>query len=268
MPFILLLLFFTVPVQAEIFQWFDAKGNKHFSDKPHLGAKAFEVDAGYSYYQVKKVYDGDTVLLSNGQKVRFLGINTPEVEGRSKSLQAGGGEAKKWLIAALNGKKIRLEKDFEKHDKYGRLLAHLFTEDNQHLNLELVKQGLASVSIFPPNLKYTDELVMAEQLAEQKRLGIWNYSEYAIKPVADIVRGSFKGWQRILGVVTGVRHTRKNSYLNLSDRFSVQINKKALPLFPVLENYVGRQIEVRGWINKYKNGYSMFVRHPSAMKSH
>lgn len=264
--YILFLLISSFSAQAEIFQWLDAKGNKHFSDKPHLGAKTFQVDAGYSYYRVKKVYDGDTILLANGKKVRFLGINTPEVEGRHKSVQAGGEQAKQWLIAKLKNKKVRLEKDVEKKDKYGRLLAHIFTENKEHLNLELVRAGLASVSIYPPSLKYISELVEAERQAERNGVGIWGYDEYAPKQVAELKQGSVKGWQRVVGKIKKIRHARKNSYLDFSGGFTVKIKKKSHKFFPKLEDYVGKQVEVRGWISKRKNNYSMFIRHSSAIK--
>lgn len=201
--FLLLLILVLSPLsaQADIFQWVDKNGNKHFSDIPHQGAKKLQINSGHSYYQVKKVYDGDTVLLSNGNKVRFLGINTPEVEGRHKSAQAGGEEAKRWLQKTLKNKKIRLEKDVEKQDKYNRLLAHLFTKDKQHINLELVKRGLATVNIHPPNLKYTNELIKAQQQAEQNKLGVWQRKEYTPKQVNKLNRSNYKGWQRIKGEI-------------------------------------------------------------------
>ena len=263
---IFLLLFIPFSTQAEIFQWIDGSGNKHFSDRPHPDATTLRINPGYTYYDVKKIYDGDTILLANGKKVRFLGINTPEVEGRNKAVQAGGEEAKHWLQKKLKNKRVRLLTDVEKQDKYDRLLAHIFTEDKQHINLELVKSGLASVNIHPPNLKYTDELLKAELQAERYRLGIWNYKEYAPKPVNQITQARFKGWQRVVGQIKNIRHTRKYSYLNLSDNFGVKIEKKTTGLFPELESYVGKKVEVRGWINKNKNRYSMFIRHPSQIK--
>ncbi len=262
----LFLLCFSFVAQAEVFQWVDGQGKYHFSDKPHQGAEKFQLEASYSYYRVKKVYDGDTILLSNGIKVRFLGINTPEVKGRNKQAQAGGDVAKKWLQAKLKNTKVRLEKDVEKKDKYGRTLAHIFTEDKQHINLQLVELGLASVNIYPPNLKYVEVLIEAEQKAERSQLGIWQYKEYKTKQAKDIVQGDFKGWQRVVGKIKSIHHTRKNSYLVFSDSFSLQIKNKALELFPKLESYIGKKVEVRGWISKRKQHYSMFIRHPSAIK--
>jgi len=267
MFFSVLLLFLSLSAEAEIYQWSDDQGQVHFSDKPQAGAKILKVDAGYSYYQLKKIYDGDTVLLSNGKKVRFLGVNTPEVEGRNKSAQAGGEKAKKWLMMALKNKKIRLETDVEKKDKYGRLLAHIFTEDDMHVNLELIKLGLASVNIYPPSLKYSGEFLLAERQAEQKGLGIWGIAEYAPKQAEEIKSGQYKGWQRVLGTVKNIRHSRRYSYLNVTDSFALKVDRKAQSLFPKLDSYIGKSIEVRGWINKHKNHYSLFMRHPSAIRN-
>ncbi|MCK5831175.1 MAG: thermonuclease family protein [Methylococcales bacterium] len=264
MFFLLLILILTpLSVQAEVFQWTDNNGNKHYSDTPHQGATKLHFNTGYSYYQVKKVYDGDTILLSNGNKIRFLGMNTPEVENRHKSAQAGGEEAKLWLQKALKNKKVRLEKDIEKHDKYNRLLAHLFTKDKQHINLELIKRGLATVNIHPPNLKYSNDLIKAQQHAEQNKLGVWQRKEYIPKQTSKLNRSNYKGWQRIKGEVTIIRYTRKYIYLKFSESFSLKISQQTIDLFPDLNSYIGKQIEARGWINKQKKKYIMFIRHPS-----
>ncbi len=263
---ILFLLCFSFLAQAEVFQWIDDQGKYHFSDKARQGSKVFQLEKSHSYYQVKKIYDGDTILLKNGKKIRFLGVNTPEVEGRNKSAQAGGEEAKQWLVAKLKNKKVRLEMDVEKKDKYGRVLAHVFTEDKQHLNLELIKLGLGNLNIYPPSLKYLDAMLNAAKKAESSQLGIWARKEYKLKKIRDITKANYKGWQRVVGIIKNIRHTRKNSYLNFSDGFSVRIAKNSFKYFPALEKYVGQRVEVNGWINKRKDKFSMFVRHSSAIK--
>ncbi|TXL00792.1 hypothetical protein BMR11_01875 [Methylococcaceae bacterium CS5] len=95
----------------------------------------------YSFYKVKKVYDGDTVLLNDGRKIRLIGINTPEIEYAKQSAQAGGDVARKWLTQQLLNTTIRLEFDQEKQDKYKRYLAHVFTRQEVHINRELVRSG-------------------------------------------------------------------------------------------------------------------------------
>lgn len=265
MVFFVLLLLLPQLNSADIFQWVDQEGNKHFSDRPHHNAKVLRVHAGQSYHQVKKVYDGDTLLLDNGQKVRLLGVNTPEVEGRYKEAQAGGEEAKRWLQKVLKNKKVHIERDVEKKDKYGRVLAYVFVEGGLHINLELVKKGFASLNIYPPNLKYTDVLLKAQKQAEKKQLGIWGHKDYAVKKVAKIKKQRFRGWQRVVGKVKMIQHARKYSYLKLSGKVAIKIEKKMNKYFPDLNSYLGGQVEVRGWISKRKDTYNMVVRHPSAI---
>jgi endonuclease YncB( thermonuclease family) len=253
-------------VASEIYQWRDRHGKTYFSDVKNARAKLVKIKPGYGYYFVKRVFDGDTVMLENGTKIRFLGINAPEVEHRNKPGQQGGKEAKRWLEQAVSGKKIRLQKDLEKKDKYGRTLAHVFTEDHRHLNLELVEAGLAAVNIHPPNLKFTKELLRAQDYAEMKKLGIWQYPQYQPKTVASLEGKRPKGWQRVVGSVVRIRQSRKYAYLVFSKQFDARIALKNLSYFPDIRSYVGKKIEIRGWLSRRKKHLSMLIRHPAAIK--
>lgn len=266
-PLRLLLLLLCIPllVNAEIYGWQDSDGHKHFSDRTHPDAKTITVKPGYSYHTIKTVYDGDTVVLEDGRKIRLLGINTPEVRHRDKDADAGGEEAKQWLINKLQNTKIRLQTDEELTDKYKRTLGHLFTENKEHINLELVKAGLAEISIYPPNLLYTAELLAAQQQAERAKIGIWQRPEYAAQPVSGLTEAGHTGWTRLVGKVTNVRKTRKSVYLEFSDTFEARIESKWQYLFPDATNYLGKNLEVRGWLNRNRGKFSMLIRHPSAI---
>lgn len=269
---VLLVLLLCLPawVSAEIYQWQDADGKKYFSDRPVAEAKKLDIKPGYDFFSVKTVYDGDTVLLEDGRKVRFLGINTPEVQHRDKQADAGGDEAKRWLTDTLKNSKVRLEISAEKTDKYGRTLAHLFTENKQHINLQLVEAGLAAVSIYPPNLSYVNELIRAENMAEQAKRGIWGRPEYAVIPVSQLTETGHSGWTRLSGKVVNIRKTRKSTYLEftpvLGKAFEARIENKWLDLFPDIDSYMNKTIEMRGWLSKSKGSFSMLIRHPSAIK--
>jgi len=251
---------------AAVYQWEDAQGKKHYSDKKQANAKVYKLAKNDSYYPVKTIYDGDTIQLLDGRKIRFLGINTPEIEHPNQPEQAGGMEAKQWLTQQLKGKKVRLEFDIEKQDKYHRYLAHLFTKQGLHLNKELVRLGLASMNIYPPNLKFVPELQVAEQEAERNKRGIWGLSAYKVKTVKQLNRHNKQGWQRIIGRIESIKKTRKNIYLKLNDDFEVRIRKKYLPYFSDISELKGQNIEIRGWINQHKNKFSMQIKHSSAMK--
>lgn len=247
---------------AEVYKWRDRQGGAHYSDRGRGDAEILPVEAGHAYFVVQRVFDGDTVQLSNGQKVRLLGINTPEVAGRYKNAEAGGEAAKAWLSRRLLQRKVRLESDAEARDKYGRQLAHLFAEDGEHINLALVGQGLAAVAIHPPNLKYADVLFKAQQAAERGKLGIWGRPEYAPLPFQSVSAENYKGWKRITGRILRIKRTAKYSYLQFSDQVALRIANAELGLFPALQDYVGRQVEARGWLVKHKTHFALQLRHP------
>ena len=73
-----------------------------------------------------------------------------------------------------SNRKVILEFDVERRDKYGRLLCYIFTPDRKMLNIQMVKDGYAVLLTIPPNLKYADELKMAQNEARQNRRGIWS----------------------------------------------------------------------------------------------
>jgi micrococcal nuclease len=264
----LLIVFLCLPAWAntEIYQWLDAKGSEHFSDHFHPDAKIVNIKPGYGFYRVKMVYDGDTVVLEDGRKIRLLGINTPEVQHRDKLADAGGEEAKAWLINKLQNDKVRLEFDFEKTDKYGRTLAHLFTEKKEHINLSLVKAGLAATSIYPPNLLYVNELLAAEKKAEQDKLGIWQRPEYAVIPVNNLTEAGHSGWTRLVGKVIAIHNTQKSIYLVFSSHFEARIERKWQFLFPDVNDYLGKTLEVRGWLNNSRKHFSLLIRHPGGIR--
>ena len=265
---VLLILLLCLPawVEAEIYQWQDTTGSEHFSDRSHPDAKTVTIKPGYNFYRVKTVYDGDTVVLEDGRKIRLLGINTPEVQHKEKMADAGGEDAKAWLISKLQHTRVRLVVDAEKTDKYGRTLAHLFSETKEHINLSLVKAGLAAISIYPPNLLYVNELLAAEKKAEQDKLGIWHRPEYAVIPVNTFTEAGHPGWMRLVGKVVAIRNTPKSIYLVFSSRFEARIERKWQSLFPDVNDYLGKTVEVRGWLNKSRKHFSLLIRHPSAIR--
>ncbi|MBT3812597.1 MAG: DUF4124 domain-containing protein [Gammaproteobacteria bacterium] len=266
LSYLVLMLLSQLSHATDIFKWTGAQGRQHYSDIKHPAATELKLALDYSYYPVQKVYDGDTVLLTDGRKIRLVGINTPEIEHPRQAAQAGGGAALQWLTQQLVNTRVRLEFDQQKKDKYKRHLAHLFTEQGLHLNLELVRLGYASTSIYPPNLKYVTALLAAEQVAEASHLGIWQYAEYTPKLTSELSSANKQGWQRIVGRVTGIKSTAKSRYLKLSDHFDVRIKNEHLQYFDQLQALKGKKIEARGWVNKYKNGFSMLVKHPGAIK--
>jgi len=126
-----------------------------------------------SFYRVRWVDDGDTVRLADGRRVRYTGINAPEVAHEDRPAQRFGPEARDFNRKLVYKKKVRLEFDQEKYDQYGRVLAYLFLQDGTFVNAELVKGGYACYVFRRPNTRYDSLLLRLQREAMAKRAGMW-----------------------------------------------------------------------------------------------
>jgi len=122
---------------------------------------------------VKWVNDGDTIVLSDGRHVRYIGINAPEIAHDNHKSEAFGYAAKKYNQSLLRSKKVRLEFDKEKYDRYGRLLAYIFLLDGTFINKKMIKKGYAYVLHRRPNVKYDGVLFKAQRDAMSAEQGMW-----------------------------------------------------------------------------------------------
>ncbi|MFA9398327.1 MAG: thermonuclease family protein [Clostridiaceae bacterium] len=123
--------------------------------------------------KVIRVIDGDTIEIENKQKVRFIGIDTPETVKSNTEVQPYGKEASDFTKKMLEGKYIYIEKDVSDTDKYGRLLRYIYLEDGTFYNDLLVKEGYAKVSTYPPDVKYVDTFLESQKYAMENNKGLW-----------------------------------------------------------------------------------------------
>jgi len=125
--------------------------------------------------KVVKVYDGDTVTLASGDKVRLRWVNTPEL----RPAEAFGIDARDSASKLLMGQRVTLVYGpGDKRDGYGRLVAGIRTEESD-LSIHLLERGLAHVFIIPPDDLDPAALLAAQDEARSKKLGIWSLDEYA-----------------------------------------------------------------------------------------
>ena len=124
---------------------------------------------------VKKIYDGDTILLSNGEKVRYLYIDTPEIHHPYKPTSQLGYTALKKNAQLLSSKKVVISFDLARRDRYGRLLARVWN-NCVYVNAELVKEGYARIMIIPPNQADKDLFINLQRQAQSYKRGIWALS--------------------------------------------------------------------------------------------
>jgi micrococcal nuclease len=150
----------------------------------------FKVPFGQTYNYadilVKRVVDGDTLELESGERVRLIGIDTPEMHESKKlykdaqrtqqditTIQKLGLRAYEFTKDLVEGKRVSLEFDLEKYDRYKRLLAYVYLKDGTFVNAEIVKAGYASLMTFPPNVKYADLFLKLYREARENRKGLW-----------------------------------------------------------------------------------------------
>ena len=119
-----------------------------------------------------RVIYGDTIVLDGNEKVRFIGVDTPETKDPRKPVQYFGKEAYEFTKGLVEGNKVRLEYDQNRIDKYGRTLAYVFLEDGIFLNAEIIKQGYGfAYTRFP--FKYLEEFRQYEKEARENERGLW-----------------------------------------------------------------------------------------------
>jgi len=126
---------------------------------------------------VTKVIDGDTIELTDGTRVRYIGIDTPETKDPRKPVEYFGKEASEMNRKLVEGKEVRLEYDVEKIQTKGkgrdRTLAYVYLGDGTFVNAWLVKYGFAKVMTVKPNVKYKDLFLELERSARENQLGRW-----------------------------------------------------------------------------------------------
>jgi micrococcal nuclease len=124
---------------------------------------------------VVRVVDGDTIHVRVGarvEKVRYIGVNTPEVHHPRQGEQPGGRDAWDVNRRLVAGRRVRLELDVQARDRYGRLLAYVWVGEIM-VNAELVGRGYAQVMTVPPNLRYQQLFLRLQRDAREAGRGLW-----------------------------------------------------------------------------------------------
>ena len=180
-------------------------------------SKSFPTEINQSVQNifVKRVVDGDTLLLENGDRVRLIGVDTPESSANPKALRDSrtsgqdirtitqmGQEAKNFMKNLLEGQRIHLEFDVQQRDKYGRLLAYVYKlvcegeckhenisgqeyvklNDGVYvfINATILKSGYGSPMTIPPNVRYVNVFKKLYKEAREEELGLWHPKPSAV----------------------------------------------------------------------------------------
>lgn len=170
----------------------------------------------YDWLTVTRVVDGDTIVLEDGQKVRLIGVDTPETVDPRKPVQYFGKEASAFTKSELEGKRVRLEYDWERTDKYGRTLAFVYQEDGSLFNAKLISSGYAhAYTKYPFKQEFMDLFRQLERDARENGRGLWAGDSTAISEAStgptlndtnaspQVVKQQGKYW---INTRSGVRH--------------------------------------------------------------
>ena len=235
-------------------------------------------------YLVTEVIDGDTFELSTGQRVRIIGINTPEMS------EPGGDIAKDVATQLLLGKKVRLRRDVRDKDDYDRLLRYVFA-GSKFINAEMVRMGLAEARFYPPDTQCQRELESLERTAIRNRRGLWSFPVYqapdttgrfagrtgdeaaAKKVVSWRDAAKYYGQVRTVeGKIVVSNNTGKVCFLNFDrdwkEHFTAVIFSGDYDKFPPNpeDHYLNRTVRVTGLIKEYKGKPEIVVKSPEQIE--
>ncbi len=223
---------------------------------------------GVERVDVTQVFDGDTVLLADGRKVRVIGVNTPElghhnrpVEPLAKLAQAkltrlllkdGVKRQQKLPVSAL----LRVGGDLQDH--YGRTLGHLFSSAGINVTSRLLVDGLGFHVAIPPNLWSADCYFAAQQRARSAGVGVWHLPYYGAKLAS--AKSLNGGYQRINGKIEKIFMSKKSIWIDLLGGVTIKLNRKnskfqqGVVLKRILDAYENKglellpAIEIQGWM--------------------
>ena len=218
--------------------------------------------------QVVYVYDGDTLKLQDGRRVRLIGINTPEIGRNDATPKPFATDARDTLQALLDAgnRKLLLQYGAERRDHYGRLLAHAFLENGENIAVHLLQQGLATTLVVPPNTWAQDCYQEHEDRARSADRGLWGLADYRTQDALKLPPGT-RGFRIVRGRVSEIRQSRHNIWVDIDGRLVVRIPRKDLVNFDpdYLEHLVGHSVETRGWVKQDRDGLRLTARHPAAL---
>jgi len=230
-----------------------------FQDKTHL---------------VDYVVDGDTVRLSSGENVRYIGVDTPETRER----KSGGWvykpmpfaeEAKAFNKKLVEGRRARLEFDVQKKDRYGRLLAYVYVDDKM-VNLDMIREGYATIYTYPPNVKYAERFLEAQREARASGKGLWVDVGEAIP--ASEAKDNIGKVKVIEAEVVDTYISDKMLVLKFKGGFKVVMFKDMLFSLPNKARrspdsyFRGKTIRVYGAVKDYKGSPEIVLGDPSQIE--
>ncbi len=240
-----------------------------------MGALLFWVAAGSvlaDTAMVRHVIDGDSLTLADGREVRLIGVNAPEMGRDGAPEQPLARAARSLLASLLEGRSVRLVYESQRHDRYGRVLAHvLFADaDGTERSAEeiLLQRGLAWLVAIPPNVGWVARLDSAEAEARRAGRGVWTEPALAPSP-ADRLNETTTGFRLVVGTIHRLKQSRHSLFFELAPKVTLLVPKddweRYFSHLGQPERLVGKRVIARGWVTLNERGLRLRVAHPAML---
>ena len=227
--------------------------------------------------KVQKLHDGDSLRLTDGRKIRLVGINTPEMYKKPNGLQEPLALEAKQALKALLGEGFYLSTAEQAHDRYGRTLAYTYDKNGYRVEAKLLQKGLGFLVAFGPNLKQLDCLQASQAQAKQYQRGIWQHAYY--RPVSsNKLSHRHAGFIRLSGKLISITYSQTSWWLNLEGEAVLRVKTDDQVYFnkASLNALKGSNITVNGWLvdrtstmkNKKYAPFMLLLKHPSQIEPH
>jgi len=206
------------------------------------------------WVHVSHIYDGDTFRSKSGEKIRLLGINTPEIAHNDKPGQPLGKQARHRLTELIAGQTVRLQLDRDRKDTYGRTLAQIYLHNGDWINDRLVREGMAHVYTFAPNFRWTQALLASEKEARSRHLGIWKSERFRTLKAGEVSSRLIGQFRVLEGKISQPRPWRfRLGQLNIT------VPRKYRQWFEKIPRFAaGESVRVRGTI-RAGNGGALYL---------
>jgi len=239
---------------------------KGFQDSKNLPVS--EKDTGI----IVVVYDGDTVGVEfpdgRRRKIRLIGINAPETNHSDEQVQLLAQLSRRFTFYYLYEKQVTLMYDWEREDKYERLLAYIWTEENGLFNEFILEEGFASAYLrFPFKEEYRKRFIQAEKSARFSNRGLWREEPYLTVPLDKI--SNFIGQTAAVQYACQDVQTKRRFFFlhSAAQIFSILIPKNRENLFADVKDFKGRVIRVQGFGEEYDGQPQIIAFFPRQIKA-
>ena len=215
---------------------------------------------------IARVTDGDTVVLSDGRRVRLIGINTLELNSTLTQDQEWAVSAKVELEKQIQAKRVSLILGLEEFDRHERTLAHLRLNDGSSVAEALISKGLGVSIAVGSNKRCAGQYERAEQIARQARLGIWDKPGNWLNNDKQLTVRE-RGFRLVTSTVIKARRSKNRTYLELKNGLRVTLNRHFFTATGThAQNLQGKRVEVRGWLGKDAGKLNLTLSHPSNLR--